>query len=489
MGSSWKLYFYIVLSLCTKNMFAQNGLTLSREQMYADFDTLVAIITTTSPQLKIKKDLWHYDGADLMTRLRKNIDTISTDFSYYLVLRKALNLNQDMHTSLLENQAGWAAIQQSALKRTISAFKFSIANIYANGSYWVTDPIILNGDTIPIATEIISINNQPISNYLKNNFDNEVYQYDIAKKQFYYAGFFKNLATCFQDSIKITLKTEKGSAKEYQVPTTRFTRYLPDIGIKNKDTTRVEYWGLEKVLYIRLTEMNPANIPFIKQNIAKHAPKPIGKIIIDIRGNQGGQDRTWQSLYAELIADTITYSMKIDDNENGRITRQFVEAHGVKVDAPFKTDTFPLLKKYHFRTLVSTKETIEPSPTSIKFKGKIYLLTEDVYSSAGSAVSVASANKTDNLVSVGRKTGYFLGIGFSPLSFELPNTRLKFRVAPSIEVSNADSLSELMQDKIEIEIPYSLQYYKDKYFFEGNSASEEFMVKYDPFIKKVLGLK
>jgi hypothetical protein len=149
-------------------------------------------------------------------------------------------------------------------------------------------------------------------------------------------------------------------------------------------------------------------------------------------------------------------------------------------------ETNPLLEKYNFYTLLKTTEIIEPSSNSLNFSGKIYVLTEDVYSSAGSAVSVASSNPNDNLISVGRTSGYFLGIGFSPEVFTLPNTKLKYIIAPSIEVTNARELKDLMQDRVEMEVPISMDYYQNKFDYPGKPTDRAFLIRYDPFIQAVL---
>jgi hypothetical protein len=473
----------LLFAACT--MFGQASTRLSKTQMYQDFDTLVATMYKVSPHLPVKQDLWHYDAKKHLSILRRNIDTISTDLSFYILLESALNLAQDLHTSLLRQESDWALKQYNELKKIRNSFKFSIGNIYNQGKYFISDPFLINGDTIAIGTQITHVNNEPIDNYLKKRLHTtDGIAYDLDKNKFYYCGLFKNTETLFQDSIKITLR-QSGSSKSYTVSTRKFTKYLPST--RYSDTTRVEYWEAEKIIYIRLTDMEPEFTPFINAKLAKIKTDQlsIDKIIIDIRGNGGGQDNVWQNLYAELIANPITYDLKIDDYNNAVLSKEKVESFGFE-NVKIEKEKSRLLKRYSFYTILNTKETIAPSPTSLMFKGKIFLLAEGHYSSAGSAVSVASSDPTDNLISVGRKTGYFLGVGFSPQAFVLPHSKLKYRIAPSIEVSNTHKLADLMQDKIEISIPYDLQYYQNKFEYKGEASEREFLIKFDPFIKAVL---
>ena len=475
----------ITLFFIAQIIYGQSGLTFTKKQMYQDFDVLVATIHSVSPHLPIKKDLWHYDAKKQMLDLRKNIDKISSDLSFFILLESVLNTALDEHTSLLRQDSVWAKQQYEALKVARNKFKFSIGNIYSDGKYLTTNPFIVQGDTVSIGTEIVEIEGEPMDRYIQRKlYVTDGISYDLKRKKFYYAGILKNNETIFKDTLKITLK-KNGKSKTYAFASNKFTKYLPTT--KYRDSTRVEYWEKEKIIYIRLTDMEPEFTPFINEKLAvlKEQNISIDKIIIDIRRNGGGQDNVWQNLFAELIASPIKYSLKIDDFKNVVMSKEKIERFGFK-DVIIKKDKDPLLRKYHFYTLLNTRESIEPSATSLKFTGKIYLLAEQHYSSAGSAVSVASSNPKDNLISVGRKTGYFLGLGFSPQVFVLPNSKVKYRIAPSIEVTNAKNLTDLMQDKIEIEIPYDLNYYQNKFSYKGKPIDKDFLIRFDPFIKAVL---
>jgi hypothetical protein len=481
-----KIFF--VFLLLGHFAFAQQNISFSKSQMYADFDSMTSNILRASPRIIFKKELWNYDVKKHFKKLRTSIDTISNDFSYYLLLCKTLQVAQDGHIDPWHQQDDWANKQAQILKKVRNKFKLSIPNTYINGKYIIREPFIINDDTIKIGTEITHINKLKIDNYLLQHLTDEWYEYDMEHHNFFYSGFFNNLTTIFQDTITLTFKNNNAPSKTYKLAINQPTKWLPDNGIRNQDTTRVEYWNKEKILYIRLTRMDPKYKPYLKNEISKCKEDKLNieKIIIDIRNNPGGQDNVWQSLFAELLADTITYPLKIDDFPNGFVTREIVEKTGIKVEGFFKPDNSFLLKKYGLVTLVDTKESLPPSPTSIKFKGNIYLLAEDIFSSAGSALSVANKSSTDNLISVGRKTGSFLGIGFSPIVFTLPNTRFKYRAAPSIEVTNIKKLEDLMQYNLEIEVPYSIEEFKIRDSYAGSTSSKEYLILYDNFIKTVL---
>ncbi|MEI6264352.1 MAG: S41 family peptidase [Sphingobacteriia bacterium] len=481
----------ILLLLITNSIFGQAKLNLTKQQMFADYDTLVQTIVKTSPSLLFKKDLWHYNVQKGFGQLRKSIDTISNDLSFYILLCKALNAAQDGHTDPWVQEEGWAKKQSEIFGNYSDRFRLSIPNTYINGRYFVREPFYIKDDTIQIGTEITHFNGLAIDKYLETHMNNEIYEYDMEKKKFFYAGFFRNLETIFEDSVIIRFKSEQGISKSYRLPTNKFTKYFPDKGEVGKDTTRVEYWDKERILYIRLRKMDTKVKPYLKTEIAKYRNTStiIDKIVLDFRGNPGGQDNVWQVLYADLIADTIKYTLKIDDYPNGVITKERIKRAGYTVVGDFQQDNNPLLKKYGLITLVNTEETLGPSPYSLKFKGNIYILAENIFSSAGSALSVANKNPNDNLITVGRKTGVFLGIGFSPEVFTLPVTKFKYRVISAVEVSGIKKLDDILQNKLDIQIPYSIDEFKANNNYIGNKYKREFLIENDSFIKAVINHK
>jgi hypothetical protein len=460
--------------------FGQQNLSLTKRQMYADFDTLVKTIYQTSPQIQVKKDVLNYDFIKETAVLRKRIDTISNDLSFYTLLLSVLNSSQDYHTSTIDQDGGWAEKQDSEYwKWRNSKFRFSLPIAYANGEYLTTIPFVINNDTIPIGASVQKFNGQLIDDYIKTNcWARNGFSYDFNNKKFFIENFCKNLESIFRDSVEVSFVLPQEEVKEFSLSTLYAPKYLSTK--KYIDSTRVEFWENEKILYIRLTEMNPKYKDYLKLKIneAKSKVSKIDKIIIDIRNNPGGNDNVWMDLYADLLDTSIAFDIKLAVTEQVSKKKEFLSKR--------KENNEDILKKYKFYNIADKAETLKPSSTSIHFKGEIFVLSENVYSSAGSAVSVASANKSDNLISVGRYTGQFLGIGVPPINFELTHSKLKYRIAPSIEITNVKELKDLMQDKIEILVPFDIGYFKAKFESELLPTGKDFLLKFDPFIKTVM---
>jgi hypothetical protein len=248
----------------------------------------------------------------------------------------------------------------------------------------------------------------------------------------------------------------------------------------------VELWASERTLYIRLMQMDESLKAGLFSSVLKLKDSLAGvdRVVIDIRGNGGGNDNVWQDLYSRLIDQPIRYVLQIDALGD-TLSRKIIgdQFSGSK---NWKKDDSRLLKGYGLYRVVDKQEEILPDSLSVRFGGKIIVLAEKHYSSAGSMVAVAGAGAKNNLFAIGRGTGYFMGIGFAPGVFKLPITGLQYRVAPSIEVSRAESLPELMHDGMSVTVAQDMDYFRKKFSYPGSPYTREFMLRFDPMIRAAI---
>lgn len=460
------LYTALFLLFNAYGAFSQS---FTKAQMREDLDTLIHTVARVSPHIAVKKDLWQYDAIREMRTLRKQVDTISSDLSFFLLVERALTLAQDMHTSMNYPLPAWAQEQAEAYRSIRSRFKMAIPNTYVNGKYIIREAFHYGKDTIVIGSEITQLEGQPVDAYIRRHISGREYAYDVRLHKFFGAGFFKNMETIFRDSLSFSFRLPSGAVKKLTMPTTEFTRYLP-VAYKRRNPTRIELWEPENILYIRLTEMNADSIPFLQRELARYRTKDLSRIIIDFRNNGGGDDTTWQSLYAAILPSAVSYPLKISANKGfGK-----------------EKETAPLLAKYGLHSLVNETVTLEPSGSSLRFTGKIFVLFEDHYSSTGSAMIVPNAQPKDNFISIGRRTGHFLGVGFAPLVFTLPHSKLPYRIAPSLETTGAARPADLMHDQAEIEVPFDIRDFITTSTYSGNLGDKTYLLQYDPFIRAVM---
>ena len=171
-------------------------------------------------------------------------------------------------------------------------------------------------------------------------------------------------------------------------------------------------------------------------------------LIIDIRGNGGGDSRYWAYFLLPNIIDkkyeTKDYLLIKSGELNKKIFEQFNFNKDVKTfldKSSFSRDVKDILKD--FDGYLAFDSIIEPSEDSIHYKGKIYLLVDNgVYSSAEMLASFCKETKLATLV--GSRTGGD-GIGFDPMQVALPNTAFVLRFSNNMGLTESGSINELDQ--------------------------------------------
>lgn len=171
-------------------------------------------------------------------------------------------------------------------------------------------------------------------------------------------------------------------------------------------------------------------------------------LIIDIRGNGGGDSGYWQNFLLPKIVDkkyeTKNYLFIKLGKLYEKIFRQERFDNDVKTfldNSSFSDDVKKILSNFDGYT--TWNMSVEPSEDSIHFKGKIYLLVDNgVYSSAEMLASFCKETKLATLV--GSRTAGD-GIGFDPMQVDLPNTAFVIRFSNVMGVTESGSINELDQ--------------------------------------------
>lgn len=171
-------------------------------------------------------------------------------------------------------------------------------------------------------------------------------------------------------------------------------------------------------------------------------------LIIDIRGNGGGDSRYWAYFLLPNIIDkkyeTKNYLLIKSGELNKKIFEQMNFNKDVKTfldNSSFNDDVKKILSNFDGYTTWNI--SVEPNKDSIRFKGKIYLLVDNgVYSSAEMLASFCKETKLATLV--GSRTAGD-GIGFDPMQVALPNTAFVLRFSNNMGLTESGSINELDQ--------------------------------------------
>lgn len=201
--------------------------------------------------------------------------------------------------------------------------------------------------------------------------------------------------------------------------------------------------------------------------------KNYSNLVIDIRGNGGGDSRYWQEFLLPKIIDkdyqTKTYNFIKSGELNKKIIKQenfSPDVTGFLNQSDFNADVKEVLKDFDYYS--SNDDIIKARKDSINFKGDIYLLVDGgVYSSSEKLASFCKETKLAKLV--GTKTAGD-GIGFDPMQVDLPNSGYILRFSNNLGLSESGSINEM--DKTSPDI-----YVNEKFTYTTNKLVDQKIIK------------
>lgn len=211
-----------------------------------------------------------------------------------------------------------------------------------------------------------------------------------------------------------------------------------------------------EVAYIRLNRMDGFRVEEDEEEILKFLKeiKNYPKLIIDIRGNGGGNPNYWEfNIVPPLIKEPLSVNYYMFAR-GSKYSQKFYKARFLKLKAVSKLDEdlvkqFPKEVKSDFKYYAIFNEKIKPKNT-VDFNGKIYLLVDkNVFSAAEQFASFSK--ETGFATLVGEKTGGD-GITENPIFFSLPNSGLVISFASVLGLNPDYTINEETKTTPDIEV-------------------------------------
>ena len=494
-----KKVLVLLLTAYCIDSHAQSSLTIA--QMVSDFDTLINNILTISPQHHVRQKVTGIDIRKNLHLIRDEVFNCKTDAAFLECVQRALNSCQDGHTSLIRTgylpsrkdyqEAGLSDQAIDLIPRYDSLWRIDPANnrklfiplIYLKGEYYCFSSFSAGEKNIKAGSKLVSCNGQSIHRFVQSLLSyKRMMRWDFERKRYFAEDFF--LAANFKGEDSLLLDFVQPDKKKTRV-NLAFSQVLhfPDtINTSVNQTKKVEYWEKEQLLYIRVPQMSEADYyPPLIRSLA--ANKPVSKVVIDIRDNPGGGDGVWINILGALIKDTISYTDFILCNNTDAVKRHFPE--NAKDWKPYRQKDFI---QNNYLIFYSGPSSIQPDSLSILYDGPIYLLqNENIYSSAGSFSAVAALSS--QLISVGNNTGRLLGKGVSPLLFELPSSKILYRIEPVIDFLNVKTAADVYHDKVEDKVELSIDEYLNRLKNKNILYEKDYLLQKDPVFIKAINMK
>ena len=472
-----KMFTLCLLLVCLCDICMAQPLT--REQMHEDFDQLYSTLTTNVPHFGVRRKATGENIPKKLQQLKQCIDTVSCDGGFYEILFRALATCNDMHISV-----DGGCRDSVALVRTYNAYmkhnpflpNKAKGLFYHDGKYYTPGFGNKQGTAIPYLSELTHVNGIPIDKYMAkyNSSVCSATRWDFKHNKAWSIELYDPRKVLGAEEFTLTVKID-GKAKEVDMTKVGYI-YLRDYFDDN--VFRVNYFERDNTLYIRLPRMTLSKAEWIENEIAKHAGKPINRVVIDVRGNGGGNDFTWRRTLEAIIDKPLHFSLRqaVKDIEvlsgsNIKGVRD-IEVYGDRLKAFIDSDS---------------ETYLQPSKRSLNYGGKIWVMVdENIFSSTLALLSVCQ--QSDLLVSVGTPSGYLGGIGGTPQSDILCHSRFAYRYPITLEITNAEQRKpeSYYKDQVDVVLWPTLEQKMVQLKYNKPQHAEEFLYNHDWVFRKIL---
>lgn len=249
-------------------------------------------------------------------------------------------------------------------------------------------------------------------------------------------AYFIALILDFPEKYHIELEGESVMVKSIPCKVKRYYGE-PDLPVIMKD--RKNWVGhSDNLAYLRLKSFRSSDKRFFKKVFGWLDENEYESLVIDLRGNLGGDRAAGASLTRYLVDTTFSYSI-LQPNLS---TRKYLSKRGRKQFAAskFKYNWLDCFKRRKTSAGLSFVYKYRPRKNK-QFKGKVYVLMDGLTSSTSTMVTSWLKQYGNEVVFVGRKTGggYNGNCGGSFPTMELPYTKVILRFAAYRLIFDDDS--------------------------------------------------
>jgi len=473
-----------------------NNLTLS--QMLQDFDQTINHINIFAVHKDLNSIRLQIDYDKAYQALRNEITETTTDCEFRAIIGRAIGLVQDAHCTYMDSQylMNYGKYQkkinftdEQTFERVTyyenkcdeASVNLNLPLLYKGGKYYVYSDFIYKGNLIKQNTEVTKYNNIEIADHIKANYDNiGIIRWDHKLKIPYRDSFYRNgddkFKLDFNNAIATSLTFSLQDSITYLEPQQR------NVYFGSQSKKQVLYFEDSKMLYIGIPFMDAELGEAIVKDIDSiHAKgKPFAKIVIDVRGNGGGNDMCYRSVIQHLISEDIPFESELKFKYNEPAVTFYAEDQ-----KKIEYQNISLLNNQSYWTKNYDINKIEPDANTIGYSGRIYVLQDKFIFSSASNLSNLCLN-SDQLISVGETTDLVGGRQTEPLFIQLINSGLVFRVEPMLDFSGVKTINDFSHNEVEVRITPNIEDYFLRTTYKGDVYSSEFLLKHDKLIRFVL---
>lgn len=392
----------------TNNIKAQKN-SLNRDSLLYDIDILFGTIKDI--HLNIFANISDTTFEKELNKIKSSITNDTDFFDFFLYANSLVTKLNDGHTNMI-------LLDKYFIERNILVFPLSITINNSDSSVIVTKKLVINENTIPCNSKIININNIPTKQIIEKmiqQISGETIDFKIAILKDYFSRFLFAIYKHQDFDIKYLFEGKI------------YSTHLKGILLKETQL-KIEQSNIKPFLLKIDTLKNIAIIDFnrfkglknfdrfLDSSFSVIKNKDINNLIIDLRGNFGGNPALGDALFQ--------YISKVPFQQNGKFS--------IKI-----SDRYKEVQKQYYRKKCLMKNGVfyysqgklnRLKRNKLRYTGDVYVLQD--YGTYSAASNFTWTFKYFNMGKIiGTETGG-LAVSFTDITvFELPYTKIKCGVS------------------------------------------------------------
>jgi len=432
------------------------------EEWLEDFDSFYNFIEKNYPYIWLKERTHNYNWLDLKPIYESRIKNATSDEEFLGILFDAVQALQNRHTQIeypalmpqyysefkdwyplneifseevVNYSYYWKPLYENCFEKKYHE-SFEALIVYEKGEY-----IINNSEPwaefYGTGLKVVAVNGEPIDEAVKGCYDQDYLDWDFQRNKHYLwmispRDFGQNAEFTIRNSTGYESNVTFGTIPKYSLSPYSYPDNMIDTQIwedKNASYIFIKNFVLE---YIN---------PYIGEIINfYHQIEDYDYLIIDIRGNPGGNYASWiNAIVKPLIKDQKRFELYLAYRTD-EYSNTFREAMGITNQVSKGSFAYLPPEVYSDEFEVYDYEHIITPTYEVNFNGEIILLTDNVVYSAAEAFTLFC--KQTGFATIYGTTSGGDGIMEFPTYYALPNSKLVICITSALGLDHTGHASE-----------------------------------------------
>jgi len=452
---------FIVIELNKANN-SDHSSNMAVEDWLEDFDSFYHFIEKNYPYIWLKERTHGYNWLDLKSYYEDRIRNATSNEEFLQILFDALQALQNRHTQIEypgniaqyhADYENWYPLNEVFSDEVLNVAdyweplffdcyrekyreKYEVLIAYEKGDYIIDDDESFE-QLYGTGLKITKVNGKPIDEAVKECFEQDYLDWDFIRNKTY---IWMISPRSFGSDAEFTIKNSTGH--ETIITFETISEYSLHPYTYPEDMIDTQIWEDKNASYIYIKNfVNEYLNPYIDEILNfYHQIEDYNYLIIDIRGNPGGNYAAWMNAIVKPLIKTqksfeLYLAYRTDDYSDS-----FRESMGIT--SQVSKNSFSYLPPEAYSNefeIYDYRQTITPT-YEVNFNGEIILLTDNLVYSAAEGFTLFC--KQTGFATIYGTTSGGDGIMELPTYFTLPNSKLVICISSALGLDHTGHASE-----------------------------------------------